>query len=54
MKFEGPILFVVVGGLIIGGAMNEGTFDVVGPPEGACEFLKTSTTPLLLVIPPLI
>ena len=53
MKFDGPRLFVV-GGAIVGGANNDGKFDVVGPLEGAWEFLKTSTTPLLLVIPPAI
>ena len=53
MKFDGPRLFVV-GGSIVGGANSDGKFDVVGPLEGAWEFLKTSTTPLLLVIPPAI
>ena len=50
IKFVGAKL--LDGGAIIGGAIKGVIFDVLGPLEGGCEFLRTSTTPLRFVIPP--
>ena len=50
MKFVGARLLDV--GAIIGGAIKGGILDELGPFDGGCEFFRTSTTPLRLVIPP--